>query len=70
VADEVWGEVGHAFVIPKAGQESTEEEVLAFCRDRLARYKVPARVTFRSKFPETALGKVRKKELVESLEKG
>ncbi|MBI5446749.1 MAG: AMP-binding protein, partial [Deltaproteobacteria bacterium] len=67
VPDEVWGETGHAFVIPKPGEDLTPEEIVAFCRERLARYKVPTRITFCTKFPETALGKVRKQELLERM---
>lgn len=63
VVHETWGEAGHAFVIPRPGGSLSEEEVLAFCRARLARYKVPAKVTLCDAFPETALGKVRKGEL-------
>lgn len=64
VADEVWGETGHAFVIAKPGEDLAVEEVLSYCRRRLAGYNVPTRVTFCTKFPETALGKVRKRELL------
>jgi len=60
VADETWGEIGQAFVIPKAGEELTAEEVIAFCDGRLARYKWPRHVFFTDDFPRTALGKVRK----------
>lgn len=60
---ETWGECGHAFVIPKAGAGLTREDVLAACDGSLAKYKWPARVTFKSDFPRTSLGKVRKAEL-------
>lgn len=61
--DPSWGEVGHAYVIVRSGEETTAEELRSFCEDRLARFKVPARVTFCEEFPLTALGKVRKHDL-------
>ncbi len=60
VPDDVWGEVGHAFVIVKEGCTLQPEEVISFCDGRLARYKWPKHVTFSSDFPRTSLGKVRK----------
>ena len=65
VPDDVWGEVGHAFVIPKAGADLQADEVISFCNGRIARYKWPKRVTFRADFPRTSLGKVRKVMLLE-----
>jgi len=64
VADERWGEVGHAFVIPDDSR-ITEVELLAYCGERLARYKLPRYVTFCSDLPRTALGKVQKFKLRE-----
>ena len=43
VPDERWGEVGAAFVVLEPGAALTEDEVLAACRERLARFKVPGR---------------------------
>jgi fatty-acyl-CoA synthase len=63
VPDETWGEVGHAFVIPRPRSRIREEEVLAFCAGQLARYKWPKKVIFCSEFPRTSLGKVRKSAL-------
>lgn len=60
VSDEIWGEVGHAFVIKKANAELSPEELISFCEGKLARYKWPKAVTFCTEFPQTALGKVRK----------
>lgn len=60
MADEVWGEVGHAYVITKDGCTITTEEIASFCDGRLARFKHPKKITFCSEFPRTALGKVRK----------
>lgn len=66
VPDDTWGEVGHAFVIRKEGQDLSAEEVPAFCEGKLAKYKWPKKVTFCGEFPQTALGKVRKSALVTS----
>lgn len=59
-----WGEVGHAFIISKAGKALDPQEVLKWCDRRLARYKCPKEITFCREFPRTSLGKVRKTELV------
>lgn len=63
IPDETWGEVGHAFVIPSPGVSITPAEVISMCHDKLAKYKWPQKVTFKSHFPRTSLGKVRKKAL-------
>ena len=63
VPDDVWGEVGHAFVILKAGANLQADELISFCNGRIARYKWPKRVTFCDDFPRTTLGKVRKSML-------
>ena len=61
--DETWGETGHAFVIPAFGATLTREDVMAICQGKLAKYKWPKKVTFKTEFPRTSLGKVRKAEL-------
>ncbi len=57
--DDKWGEVGCAFVELKEGAEATEEELLAFCRERMARFKVPKKFIFRP-LPKTSTGKIQK----------
>lgn len=52
------GEVGFAFVEPTAGSELDQAQVIAFCRGRLADYKVPRFVEFVSEWPMTATGKI------------
>ena len=47
VPDERLGEVGRAYVVPGPAAPWTEDDVLAFCRERLANYKVPRQVVFR-----------------------
>ena len=67
VADEKWGEVGHAFLRLHAQAERPEADALrSFCRERLAAYKVPKRfVIVVGDFPRTATGKVQKHLLTE-----
>ncbi len=65
-SEEKWGEVGHAFIIVKKDSSLSEENVLAFCRERLAAYKLPRKITFCDSFPRTPLGKIRKFLLVQN----
>ena len=60
VPDPVLGEVVMAFVVPKAGQTLTPQEVIAFARDNIANFKVPRHVEIVSEFPLTGSGKVQK----------
>lgn len=58
--DEKWGETPCAFVTLKAGHERTSEaEIIAFCREHLAGFKIPRRVVF-SELPKTSTGKIQK----------
>ena len=57
-----WGEVPWAFVTVRAGMQLTQEELIGFCRARLAKYKVPTRVVF-GMLDRTATGKVQKFKL-------
>jgi fatty-acyl-CoA synthase len=59
VPDEQWGEVGVAFVVAEAG----EEELLEWCRARLARFKVPKSFRHVGEIPRNGMGKVQKDEL-------
>ncbi len=61
--DEKWGEVGLMIVALKPGGSVTGAELQAFCRERLARYKVPKRVEFVDALPYSPYGKVIKAEL-------
>ena len=60
VPDRRFGEEIMAWVMLKADQEATEEEVKDFCRGRIAHYKVPRYVKFVSEFPMTVTGKIQK----------
>ncbi len=64
VPDEKWGEVGRAIVVVEPGQTLTEDELIAFLRERLAKYKIPKSVIFVDALPKTAIGKLDKKALV------
>jgi fatty-acyl-CoA synthase len=57
--DEKWGETPCAFVTLKQGREATAEEIIAFCRDNLAHFKVPRTIVF-CDLPKTSTGKIQK----------
>jgi len=59
---EKWGETPYAFIETGPGKEATEEEIIAFCRERLAHFKCPTRVSFQE-LPKTSTGKIQKFEL-------
>jgi HIP---CoA ligase len=65
VPDERLGEVGKAFVVTRPGCDLADADVLAFCRERLANYKVPRQVEFRSQLPRNPSGKTLKRLLRE-----
>jgi len=67
--DERWGEIGCVVIVPAPGAALTEADVLAICRAKLARFKVPKRVVFcrREDLPTTPTGKVQKFRLVQQL---
>ena len=62
--DAAKGEVAHAWVVVRPGQSATAEELRMYCRERLAPYKVPAHIEFRSELPKTMVGKVLRRALV------
>ena len=57
--DDHWGETPCAFAVLKEGAEATEDEIINFCRENMARYKVPKNVVF-GELPKTSTGKVQK----------
>jgi fatty-acyl-CoA synthase len=63
MADETWGEVGHAIIVLKAGQTLSDAEILTHCRANLARFKCPQKISFADVLPRTATGKVHKPTL-------
>ncbi len=66
-SDEKWGETPCAFVTLKPGAALSAEEVIAYCRDHLARFKAPRHVVF-TELPKTSTGKVQKFALREQAE--
>ncbi len=62
--DEIWGEIGVAYIIGRTDTPISVEDLGRFCDGRLARYKWPKKVLMCSDFPRTSLGKVRKGVLV------
>ena len=66
IADQHKGEAVKAWVVLRAGQTTTEADLRAFCRERLAPYKVPAHIEFRSDLPKTLVGKVLRRALRDS----
>ncbi len=69
VPDERWGEVPKAFVTRKPAEEVSEDEIIEFCKERIARFKAPKYVEF-GDLPKTATGKVQKYVLREAEWKG
>ncbi len=65
VPDPYRGETVKAFVVAKPGVTCTEEEVIAFCKERLASYKAPKMVEFLDELPKSTIGKVLRRELRE-----
>ena len=65
IADERLGEVGLALIVGKPGASLTAEDVVAYCRERLANYKVPRRVQFVDALPRNVAGKLLKTVLRE-----
>ena len=63
VADEVKGELAKAYVIASEGEALTEAEIIEYCREHLAPYKVPRNVQFVSDLPMTSTGKIMRRRL-------
>ena len=66
VLDDVRGEAVKAWVVLRTAQTTTDQELRAFCREKLAPYKVPSHIEFRSELPKTMVGKVLRRALRES----
>ena len=65
VPDATWGERVVAAVVLRPGQVATADELIAFCKQRIAGYKAPKQVFFRDSLPRTGSGKVQKRALRE-----
>ena len=60
IPDTKWGEVPRAVVVLRSGMSVTEEDLILFCRERMAHFKVPKGVEFVEALPKTATGKTQK----------
>ncbi|MGB3632491.1 MAG: long-chain fatty acid--CoA ligase [Rubrobacteraceae bacterium] len=65
VPDEYRGETVKAFVVKTQDSDATEEEVIAFCKERLAPYKSPKSIEFREELPKSTVGKLLRRVLVD-----
>ena len=70
VPDNIWGEAVKAFVVPREGIKLTEEEVIHYCREKLAGYKKPKSVDFVKEIPKNVYGKINRQELKKIFWKG
>lgn len=69
VLSEKYGEEVAAFIQLKAGAEATQQEIAAFCKDKISYHKIPKYVFFVNDFPATASGKIQKYKLREMAQK-
>lgn len=63
VRDKLRGEIPKAVIVTKNGEDLTEKEVIAFCKERMPNYKIPRIMEFREALPKIGSGKINKKEL-------
>ncbi|MCK9274162.1 MAG: long-chain-fatty-acid--CoA ligase [Syntrophales bacterium] len=66
--DEKWGETVNAFIVLTPASQMSEDEVLAYCKENLAKYKIPRKFIFTENLPRNASGKVLKRELVKQVQ--
>lgn len=66
IPDKMWGEEVMAFIVLNEGALMTEQDVIDYCKERLADFKCPRKVEFVYSFPKTATGKIQKNKIVES----
>lgn len=64
IPDPYRGETVKAWIVLKPGETATAEDIKAFCKERLAAYKVPTHYEFRDELPKTTVGKILRRELV------
>ena len=63
IADENKGELAKAYIVPKTGSSPASEDIISYCREHLAAYKVPRAVQFVDDLPKTSTGKVMRRKL-------
>ena len=66
IPDAYRGETVKAWVVLKPGESLGASELQAWCRERLAPFKVPTQIEFRTELPRSSLGKILKRELVKN----
>jgi fatty-acyl-CoA synthase len=67
VPDDKWDEVGCAVVVKSRDSEMSEDDLIHFCQDKLARFKIPKHVVFMDELPRNATGKVLKRVLKDQI---
>lgn len=70
VPDEVRGQIAKAFVVLKPGRTTTSAELIEYCKDKIAKYKLPREVVFVTELPRTAVGKLLRRVLREKESRG
>jgi long-chain acyl-CoA synthetase len=68
IKDKYMGESVKAYIVLREGETATEEDIISFCKERLAAYKVPRKVEFRKELPKTMIGKILRRVLQEEEE--
>jgi long-chain acyl-CoA synthetase len=63
IPDQAKGEMVKAWVVLRAGHSATEEQLRTYCREKLAPYKVPSKIDFRTDLPKTMVGKILRRAL-------
>lgn len=63
VPDPKWGETGKAFIVLKKNEKLTKEEIWEYCRENLAKYKIPGHIVFLEEMPKNDAGKIDRKKL-------
>ena len=64
------GELAKAFIVLKKGERASEQEIIQFARERMAKYKAPRSVEFVDALPQGPTGKILKRELRDRLKEG
>lgn len=68
VPDNVWGEVGYAFIVPEEGANLTTQEIEDYCMEGLAGFKRPRKIFIEKELPKTAVGKIAKQEVRKNID--
>jgi long-chain acyl-CoA synthetase len=63
IPDAYRGETLKAYIVLRPGETVTGEDIIAFCKEKLAAYKVPRSIEFRDELPKSAVGKILRKIL-------